>query len=57
MSGAIEMLKTGVTAAYDLYMAVPVPDEDVIEPVVAASRDLGLRSCSRLPWPTGHFTG
>jgi guanine deaminase len=41
--GAIEMLKTGTTAACDLYMAVPVPDEDVLEPVVAAYRDLGLR--------------
>jgi len=41
--GAIEMLKTGATAAYDLYMAVPLPDEDVLEPVVEAYRDVGLR--------------
>lgn len=41
--GAIEMLKTGATSAYDLYMAVPVPDEEVLEPVVEAYRDVGLR--------------
>ena len=33
----------GATAAYDLYMAVPLPDEEVLEPVVAAYSDLGLR--------------
>ncbi len=41
--GAIEMLKTGATSAYDLYMSVPVADEEVLEPVVEAYRDLGLR--------------
>jgi guanine deaminase len=41
--GAIEMVKTGATSAYDLYMAVPVPDEEVLEPVVEAYRDVGLR--------------
>jgi cytosine/adenosine deaminase-related metal-dependent hydrolase len=41
--GAIEMLKTGATSAYDLYMSVPVPDEEVLEPVVEAYRDVGLR--------------
>lgn len=41
--GAIEMLQTGATAAYDLYMA-PVPDEEVLEAVVAAYEDLGLRA-------------
>ena len=37
------MLKTGATAAYDLYMAVPAPDEEVLEPVVEAYKDVGLR--------------
>jgi 5-methylthioadenosine/S-adenosylhomocysteine deaminase len=41
--GAIEMLRTGATAAYDLYMAVPAPDEEVLEPVVEAYKDVGLR--------------
>ena len=41
--GAIEMLRTGATAAYDLYMAVPVADESVLEPVIDAYRDVGLR--------------
>ena len=41
--GAIEMLKTGATAAYDLYMSVPVADEEVLEPVVEAYRDVGIR--------------
>jgi 5-methylthioadenosine/S-adenosylhomocysteine deaminase len=41
--GAIEMLRTGATAAYDLYMALPIADEDVLEPVIAAYRDVGLR--------------
>lgn len=41
--GAIEMIRTGATAAYDLYMSVPVADEEVLEPVVEAYRDVGLR--------------
>jgi 5-methylthioadenosine/S-adenosylhomocysteine deaminase len=41
--GAIEMLKTGATAAYDLYMSVPAPDEEVLESVVQAYEDVGLR--------------
>lgn len=41
--GAIEMIKTGATGAYDLYMSVPVADEEVLEPVVEAYRDVGLR--------------
>ena len=41
--GAIEMLRTGATAAYDLYMAVPVADAGVLEPVIDAYRDVGLR--------------
>ena len=41
--GAIEMIRTEATAAYDLYMSVPVADEEVLEPVVEAYRDVGLR--------------
>ena len=41
--GAMEMLATGVTSAYDLYMAIPAADEEVIEAVVAAYTDVGLR--------------
>ena len=41
--GAIEMLKTGCTAAYDLYMALPAADEAVLEAVVQAYTDVGLR--------------
>ena len=41
--GAVEMIRTGATAAYDLYMAMPVADESVLEPVVSAYRDVGLR--------------
>jgi 5-methylthioadenosine/S-adenosylhomocysteine deaminase len=42
--GAIEMLKTGCTAAYDLFMAVPAPSNDVVEAVVSAYIDVGLRT-------------
>lgn len=41
--GAIEMLKTGCTAAYDLYMAVPAITEEAFEAVVRAYTDVGLR--------------
>jgi 5-methylthioadenosine/S-adenosylhomocysteine deaminase len=42
--GAIEMLKTGCTAAYDLFMAVPAPTSEVVEAVVRAYIDVGLRA-------------
>src|SRR5918996_3462551 len=42
--GAIEMLKTGCTAAYDLFMAVPAPSREVVEAVVRAYVDVGLRA-------------
>jgi 5-methylthioadenosine/S-adenosylhomocysteine deaminase len=42
--GAIEMLKTGCTAAYDLFMAVPAPSSDVVEAVVRAYVDVGIRA-------------
>ena len=41
--GAIEMLKTGCTAAYDLYMAVPAVTEEAMEAVVRAYTDVGVR--------------
>jgi 5-methylthioadenosine/S-adenosylhomocysteine deaminase len=42
--GAIEMLKTGCTAAYDLFMSVPAPTSEVVEAVVRAYIDVGLRA-------------
>lgn len=42
--GAIEMLKTGCTAAYDLYMAVPAITNEAMEAVVRAYSDVGLRA-------------
>ena len=41
--GAIEMLKTGCTSAYDLYMAVPAITDEAFEAVVRAYQDVGLR--------------
>ena len=42
--GAIEMLKTGCTAAYNLFMSVPAPTSEVVEAVVRAYIDVGLRA-------------
>jgi 5-methylthioadenosine/S-adenosylhomocysteine deaminase len=42
--GAVEMVRTGCTAAYDLFMALPGPTEEVIEAVVAAYEQVGLRA-------------
>jgi guanine deaminase len=42
--GAIEMLKTGCTAAYDLFMAMPAPTNEGIEAVARAYTDVGLRA-------------
>src|ERR671923_1042099 len=42
--GAVEMLKTGCTAAYDLFMSVPAPSREVVEAVVRAYIDVGLRA-------------
>lgn len=42
--GAIEMLKTGCTAAYDLFMALPAPTAEGVEAVARASTDVGLRA-------------
>jgi 5-methylthioadenosine/S-adenosylhomocysteine deaminase len=42
--GAIEMLKTGCTAAYDLFMSLPAPTSEVVEAVVRAYIEVGLRA-------------
>jgi guanine deaminase len=42
--GAIEMLKTGCTAAYDLYMAVPAITDEAMEAVIGAYTDVGVRA-------------
>ena len=39
--GAIEMLKTGCTSAYDLYMALPAVTDETFEAVVRAYDDVG----------------
>src|SRR5262245_56140606 len=41
--GAIEMLKTGCTSAYDLYMTLPAVTEEAFESVVRAYVDVGAR--------------
>jgi 5-methylthioadenosine/S-adenosylhomocysteine deaminase len=42
--GAIEMLKSGCTSTYDLFMALPAPSSEGIEAVVRAYSDVGLRA-------------
>ncbi|MGH7265023.1 MAG: amidohydrolase family protein, partial [Candidatus Rokuibacteriota bacterium] len=42
--GAVEMLKTGCTAAYDLFMATPAPTDEGVEAVARAYADVGLRA-------------
>ena len=42
--GAIEMVKTGCTTAYDLMMAVPAPTADDMDAVARAYADVGLRA-------------
>jgi guanine deaminase len=42
--GAIEMLKTGCTAAYDQFAAVPAITEEGVEAVVRAYADSGMRA-------------
>jgi 5-methylthioadenosine/S-adenosylhomocysteine deaminase len=41
--GAIEMLETGCTAAYDLFMALPAITDETFEAVVRAYTDVGVR--------------
>lgn len=42
--GAVEMLKSGCTAAYDLFMAVPAPTPEMAEAIARAYLDVGLRA-------------
>jgi 5-methylthioadenosine/S-adenosylhomocysteine deaminase len=42
--GAMEMLKTGCTTAYDLFMAAPAPSVEDFEAVVRAYTDVGMRA-------------
>jgi 5-methylthioadenosine/S-adenosylhomocysteine deaminase len=42
--GAIEMLKSGCTAAYDLFMAVPAPTPEMAEAIARAYLDVGMRA-------------
>jgi guanine deaminase len=42
--GAIEMVKTGCTTAYDLMMAAPAPTVDDMEAVARGYADVGLRA-------------
>lgn len=42
--GAVEMLKTGCTTAYDLFMGAPAPSLDDIDAVVRAYTDVGMRA-------------
>ncbi|HEY7649047.1 MAG TPA: amidohydrolase [Methylomirabilota bacterium] len=41
---AIEMIRRGCTACYDLYVEVPVPSVEGIEAAARAYRDVGLRA-------------
>jgi 5-methylthioadenosine/S-adenosylhomocysteine deaminase len=42
--GAVEMLKTGCTAAYDLYMAIPAITAEAMEAVVRGYAEVGVRA-------------
>ena len=42
--GALEMAKTGCTAAYDLFMSSPAPSLEELEAVVRAYTEVGLRA-------------
>jgi guanine deaminase len=42
--GAVEMLKTGCTTAYDLFMAAPAPTLEDFEAVARAYTDVGMRA-------------
>src|SRR5262245_56435332 len=42
--GAVEMLKTGCTTAYDLFMAAPAPTLDDVEAVVRGYTEVGVRA-------------
>lgn len=42
--GAVEMLKTGCTTAYDLFMAAPAPSVEDMEALARAYTDVGMRA-------------
>ena len=42
--GAVEMLKSGCSATYDLFMGIPFPTIEIIEAVIQAYKDVGLRA-------------
>ena len=42
--GAVEMIKTGCTAAFDMFMSFPSPNDESIEAIVRAYTDVGLRA-------------
>jgi 5-methylthioadenosine/S-adenosylhomocysteine deaminase len=42
--GAIEMVRKGCTACYDLVAEIPAPSRDGIEAVASAYRDVGMRA-------------
>ena len=42
--GAVEMLKTGCTGAYDLFMGLPAPGPDDAEAIARAYDDVGMRA-------------
>lgn len=42
--GAMEMVRKGCTACYDLYVEMPVPTRDGMEAVGRAYRDVGMRA-------------
>jgi cytosine/adenosine deaminase-related metal-dependent hydrolase len=42
--GAVEMLRSGCTAAYDLFMGLPAPTSEGCEAVVRAYADTGMRA-------------
>ena len=42
--GAVEMIKTGCTATFDMFMSFPSPADENMEAVVRAYTDVGLRA-------------
>lgn len=42
--GAIEMVRTGCTSAYDLFLELPAPSQEGAEAVVRAYADVGMRA-------------
>src|SRR5690606_27525123 len=42
--GAVEMVRTGTTTAFDLVLTLPLPDPECLDAVVQAYRDVGLRA-------------